>query len=134
MADVLTKSQRSYCMSRIKGKNTQPEIKLRRALWKAGLRYRLRGKLPGRPDLFFSKKMVAVFVDGCFWHGCPNHNQRPITNQEFWENKIHRNIERDERTASLLEASGWTVLRFWEHQVKRNTDYCVEIILEKLRK
>lgn len=134
MADVLTKAQRSYCMSRIKGQNTQPEINLRKALWKTGLRYCLHGKLPGRPDFFFSKQKVAIFVDGCFWHGCPKHGQRPSTNREFWEKKIQRNIYRDKRTASLLETSGWTVLRFWEHQVKNHLDNCIEIVRETLRK
>jgi len=104
-------------MSRIKGKNTGPELALRKSLWKRGLRYRLHYQVPGRPDVAFPGKRVAVFVDGCFWHGCPAHGVSPKSNAEFWKLKIRGNIERDQRVTSELENKGWRVLRFWEHEV-----------------
>jgi len=115
--DVLTKEQRSYNMSRIRGKNTKPEIALRKALWVLGLRYRLHYKLPGKPDIVFVGKKVAIFVDGCFWHGCPLHSTKPKTNSSFWKKKLQGNIDRDDKNKTLLEKSGWKVLRFWEHEI-----------------
>lgn len=116
--DVLTPRQRSHCMSRIRGRDTGPEMMLRRVLWSAKLRYRLHYQVPGRPDIAFPKAKVAVFVDGCFWHGCPQHSVRPKTNREFWKRKIATNINRDLAVVELLRAEGWSVLRFWEHEVK----------------
>lgn len=104
-------------MARVRSKDTAPELALRRALWQCGLRYRLRPALVGTPDLCFIAARVAVFVDGCFWHGCPQHYSAPVRNAEFWSRKVARNVERDRRTQSALEADGWTVLRIWEHEV-----------------
>ena len=106
-------------MARVRSKDTAPELTLRRALWQCGLRYRLRPLLAGTPDLCFITARVAVFVDGCFWHGCPQHYSAPVRNAEFWSRKVARNVERDRRTQSALEADGWTVLRIWEHEVTR---------------
>jgi len=122
MADVLTREQRSYNMSRIRGQNTKPEIILRKALWAAGLRYRIKNRLPGRPDIVFPSAKVAVFVDGCFWHGCPEHMTWPKNNADFWRQKIQRNMERDKEVGDRLEVLGWKLLRFWEHEIKSNTD------------
>ena len=105
-------------MARIRGKHTRPELLLRKALWAAGLRYRLHRKLPGTPDLAFVGARVAVFVDGCFWHGCPQHYSFPATRSEFWADKLRRNVERDARVGDELAALGWTVLRFWEHSLR----------------
>ncbi len=126
MSDVLTKDQRRYCMSRIRGKNTKPEISLRKALWAAGFRYRLKNRLPGRPDIVFPGKRLAVFVDGCFWHRCPRHCRVPTTNREFWENKLGKNVQRDKDVKMLLERQGWEVVRFWEHEIKESVSKCVE--------
>jgi len=120
--DVLTKEQRSHNMSQIRGKNTKPEIILRKALWALGLRYRLHYKLPGRPDIAFVSKKVAVFVDGCFWHGCELHGTKPKTNDKFWSNKIQDNIARDKRNNKILKDKGWKVLRFWEHDIKNSVE------------
>ncbi|MEQ9244500.1 MAG: very short patch repair endonuclease, partial [Nitratireductor sp.] len=120
MPDVLTEKQRSYCMSQIRGRNTGPEMKLRRVLWRAGLRYRLASKLPGRPDIVFPRQKVAIFVDGCFWHACPKHRIMPKSNARFWADKIERTVRRDREVNTRLSDLGWTVLRFWEHDV--NTD------------
>ena len=117
MADVLTKKQRSYCMSRIRGRDTGPELALRRAAWAAGLRYRVRNGLKGRPDIVFASARVAVFVDGCFWHGCPLHSVKLKTRAVFWAEKIERNRVRDAEVRIALKKQGWTVLRFWEHEI-----------------
>ena len=105
-------------MSRIRSKNTSPELSLRKSLWKRGLRYRCHARVCGiRPDLVFVGPRVVVFVDGCFWHGCPDHYVRPRTRTRFWQEKLRRNTERDRLQTELLEAEGWTVLRIWEHEV-----------------
>ncbi len=109
---------RSEQMSRIKGTHTAPERRLRTGLWTSGLRYRLHAKTPGgRPDLVFNRARVAVFIDGCFWHGCPLHYVRPRTRPDFWAEKLGANVDRDRRQTKLLEERGWIVLRFWEHEV-----------------
>jgi DNA mismatch endonuclease, patch repair protein len=107
-------------MSRIRGKDTTPELQLRRELWTRGVRYRLTSSLPGRPDIVIPKARLAIFVDGCFWHGCPVHYRSPSTRQDFWERKILKNQERDVKVTRLLEDDGWTVLRLWEHEVGEN--------------
>lgn len=132
--DVLTPRQRSHCMSRIRGRDTAPEVILRKALWSARLRYRLHCKIPGRPDIVFPRAKVAVFVDGCFWHGCPLHGVKPKTNYEFWQRKIGKNISRDRVVTELLRAEGWSVLRFWEHEVKQNASKVTAEIAEAVRK
>jgi len=118
VADVLTKKQRSYCMSRIRGRDTRPELALRRAAWAAGLRYRVKNGLKGRPDIVFASARLAVFVDGCFWHGCPLHSVKPKTRAVFWAGKIDRNRVRDVEVKAELKREGWAVLRFWEHEIK----------------
>lgn len=120
---------RSALMSRIRGKDTKPEMRLRRALWAQGLRYRLQYRTPvGRPDLVFPGPKVAVFVDGCFWHGCPHHYVRPRSRREFWSEKLEQNFSRDHRQTTELESSGWTVLRFWEHEIFESLDRVVSEI------
>jgi DNA mismatch endonuclease (patch repair protein) len=116
MADVLTAAQRQLNMSRIKGKNTKPEMLIRRGLHARGLRYRLHdGSLPGRPDLVFPKYRAAVFIHGCFWHahGC-GLSKTPATRQDFWRAKLSANATRDRRAIEALQAAGWRVLVIWE--------------------
>lgn len=132
--DVMTVEQRSRCMSNIKGKNTKPELQLRKALWARGLRYRVNAALIGRPDIVFPRQKLAIFVDGCFWHGCPIHGTNPVTNADFWENKIKGNIERDRRVTSQLTKLGWAVIRVWEHEIKECLDKVINNIIELLRK
>ncbi|HXS54014.1 MAG TPA: very short patch repair endonuclease [Usitatibacter sp.] len=122
MPDVLTPQQRSYCMSRIKGGDTKPEVQLRKALWRRGLRYRLRSKLMGRPDLVFPRHKVVIFVDGCFWHRCPKHFVRPRTNAARWERKLESNVSRDQRVSSALKIIGWRVIRVWEHEIRDDSE------------
>jgi DNA mismatch endonuclease (patch repair protein) len=115
-------------MSRIRGKHTGPELALRSALWREGLRYRVHVSLPGKPDLAFPSARVAVFIDGCFWHGCPEHSTRPKANAGFWREKIGGNIARDTRVNEALKSLGWRVLRFWEHDLSRNVQRPVTVI------
>ncbi len=132
-SDVMTPAQRSRCMSRIRNKNTKPELALRKELWASGLRYRIHCSLPGRPDIVFPGKRVAVFVDGCFWHGCPEHGVSPKTNAAFWKKKIRGNIERDTMITSKLKGLGWTVLRFWEHEINGDLKGVLDRIKSVLR-
>lgn len=121
MADVLTKEQRQLNMRNIKGKNTKPEILLRRALHARGLRYRLHCKeLPGSPDLVFPKYRAVIFVHGCFWHrhGC-KHTSMPSTRKDFWEQKFLQNVRRDSKVVTELEQAGWRVGIVWECQLKK---------------
>lgn len=104
-----------------RSRDTKPELAVRRLVHAAGLRYRvdyapLRDRRRLRADLVFTRAKVAVFVDGCFWHGCPEHHTAAKTNVEFWTAKVTRNRDRDSRTNSTLRDAGWTVLRFWEHE------------------
>lgn len=113
-------------MSRVRGKDTGPEMSVRRALWAAGLRYRLHDKtLPGHPDIVFPSRRIAVLVHGCFWHGhkdCPRH-RIPKSRVEWWTAKLHRNQDRDAEVRVKLAAAGWSVIVIWEceaeHPAKR---------------
>lgn len=100
-------------------RDTSPEIAVRRLLYQAGLRYRVdHAPLGGRrrADIVFTRKQIAVFIDGCFWHGCPQHATIPKANRDYWLPKLQRNIERDRETDTILGENGWTVLRYWEHE------------------
>lgn len=121
-------------MARVKGKNTSPERLLRSALWRAGTRYRLNYKTPmGRPDMVFPGARVAVFVDGCFWHGCPAHYSRPRSSVEFWSGKLLANVERDSRLTLGLEAADWRVVRIFEHEVYLDLDEVVRVVEAAMR-
>lgn len=102
-------------MSAIHSKNTKPELVLRKALWAKGLRYRIHYGAE-KIDIAFPSRKVAVFVDGCFWHGCPIHSHLPKSNKEYWAPKLKKNMLRDEQTTRKLTQEGWRVLRFWEHE------------------
>jgi DNA mismatch endonuclease, patch repair protein len=120
MADVHNKETRSYNMSQIKGKNTKPEMLVRKFLHANGFRYRLHVKdLPGKPDIVLPKYKTVIFVHGCFWHehGC-HLFKWPSTNQEFWKNKISENIERDKRAIKVLKKLEWKIIILWECDLK----------------
>lgn len=106
-------------MSTLARRDTKPEVDLRRALHRRGLRFRVQLKVPGNGrrtiDIAFTRARLAVYVDGCFWHGCPEHHVLPRANSEWWQWKIDLNRRRDVSTDSELTAAGWAVLRFWEH-------------------
>ncbi|MBM4273681.1 MAG: DNA mismatch endonuclease Vsr [Deltaproteobacteria bacterium] len=123
MADIFTQEKRSRIMAAVKGKDTQIELQVRKELHKRGLRYRLHIKeLPGKPDLVFPRYKVALFVNGCFWHGHANCQKAslPSSNIEFWEKKIRRNRERDIASITKLQELGWRCLVLWECQLDRN--------------
>jgi len=120
--DVLTEEQRRRCMAANKGKNTKPELKLRKKLWSLGYRYRIGHGLPGKPDIVFVSRRLVIFVDGCFWHHCPLHFQMPKANRDFWERKIARNVARDAQVNEQLAAAGWHVIRIWEHELRQGVD------------
>ena len=138
MADKFTPSQRSHCMSRIRGKNTKPEILVRKGLHARGFRFRLHNKnLPGSPDIVLPKYGVAIMVNGCFWHGHKGccYATKPKTNIEFWETKIARNLHRDEVTTAHLEALGWTVITVWECELRNSSqlDDRLDALAEEIR-
>jgi DNA mismatch endonuclease (patch repair protein) len=123
MADVHSKEIRSYNMSRIKSKDTKPELLVRKFLHKNGFRYRLHVKnLPGKPDIVLPKYKTVIFIHGCFWHG---HNGCkyyvvPKTRTEWWLNKINGNAANDSNTEKLLRAAGWNIIKIWECELKKN--------------
>ena len=133
MTDVLNPQQRSYCMSQIRGKDTKPEIVFRKALWREGFRYSLKYKLYGKPDIILPGRKIAVFIDGCFWHGWPLHYNKPNTNKKFWKEKIKKNIERDKQVNRYLKKNGWQVVRYWEHQVKNSLAVCIKNFTKKCK-
>lgn len=117
-------------MSKIRGKNSIPELLLRRALWAKDIRFRIhRRDLPGRPDLVIDKYKLVVFVDGDFWHGYDWAIRKPKTNQGFWIPKIERNMQRDREVNEQLELLGYTVMRFWEHDVRKNLQACINQLM-----
>lgn len=126
---------RSENMRRIKGKDTSIENLLRKELWKRGLRYRKNVKeIIGKPDIVFKGKKLAIFADSEFWHGKQliEGEYIPKTNTEYWVKKITRNIERDKEVNQKLKNDGWTVLRFWEADIRKNVSNCADIIEDAL--
>ena len=139
MSDTLSQTRRSYNMSRIRGKNTKPEILVRKGLHARGFRFRLHNKkLPGSPDIVLPKYGVAIMVNGCFWHGHKGcrYATKPKSNVEFWETKIARNRHRDEVTTAHLEALGWTVITIWECELRTNSqlDDRLNTLAEEIRR
>jgi len=133
MADKMTPQQRHYCMSRIRGKATKPELLVRHWLWSHGYRYRLNVKsVPGKPDIVLRKYHTAIFVNGCFWHGhedCRLYSV-PKSNTDFWMSKVQRNRKRDQEEYKALHDAGWQVVVIWECQLRKavldNTMHYVE--------
>ncbi|MBB6173356.1 DNA mismatch endonuclease (patch repair protein) [Nocardiopsis mwathae] len=128
-SEAVRKSMRSN-----KGRDTKPELAVRRAVHARGLRYRVSARplpdLRRTADLVFIRSKVAVFIDGCFWHGCPEHHTGSKTNAAFWADKVRRNRERDRETDTLLTKAGWTVIRSWEHEA---TEAVVERIIRVVK-
>lgn len=121
-------------MSRIRGTETKIEIKLRKELWRLGYRYR---KNPsgyfGKPDILLKKYCTVIFVDSCFWHGCPKHYRIPLSNVEFWKEKIERNRARDKKVNRHYKKMGWKVIRIWEHEIKNDMNKAIAKIVYLLR-
>jgi DNA mismatch endonuclease (patch repair protein) len=137
MVDTITSERRSWNMSRIRARDTGPELRLRSLLHRAGFRFRLHAKkLPGRPDIVLPKYRTAIFVHGCFWHrhsGCRNATT-PSTRAEFWQDKFDSNVRRDARNRADLEAVGWTVMTVWECELKADAEEVVRRVASELRR
>lgn len=122
MTDTLTKEQRRKNMKAIKS-ISELETRVSRELWKNGYRYRRNTKnLVGKPDISIKKYKVAIFIDSCFWHQCPEHANMPKTNADFWKKKLERNKERDKEVNRNYKENGWNIKRIWEHEVKNDLD------------
>lgn len=133
--DRFTKSQRSRCMSHIKGKNTSLEKVFRKAVSTLKIRgYRLHARITGRPDLYFPASRIAVFVDGCFWHGCPRCYSLPASHKAFWTDKVNKNRKRDRVVNAELRKAGIRVVRFWGHQIKKNPQQCAQKLQRIIQK
>jgi DNA mismatch endonuclease (patch repair protein) len=137
MADVHSKTIRSYNMSRIRSKNTKPEILVRKFLFSKGFRYKLHDKnLPGKPDIILPKYKTAIFVNGCFWHGhvgC-KYYVVPKSRTEWWLNKINSNISRDTQKHAKLKKEGWKVIVIWECKLKKNLEVQLKKVVSELDK
>lgn len=130
----MTREQRHKNMSHIRSKDTKPEVLLRKALWKRGIRYRKNyADLPGKPDIVLTRYKIAVFVDGDFWHA-RGHQDSPgeqvASNKEYWQKKLRNNVERDKAVNDVLTEDGWLVLRFWSSDVMKHLDDCINQILQ----
>ena len=132
--DRHTPEQRRRNMQRVKSKDTSIELALRTALWHEGIRYRKNYKgVPGHPDIAITRYRIAVFCDSAFFHGKDYETRKkPETHAEFWDRKIRRNMERDREVETQLRALGWTVLRFWDDEIKKNLPGCVQAVKEAI--
>lgn len=133
MTDVFDEKTRSNIMSKIRSKNTRAEILLRKGLWAKKLRgYRVHPKMLGNPDVVYSSKKIVIFVDGDFWHGYNWKILGKIPPKGYWQEKIERNIKRDEKYTKELLEGGWRVLRFWEHEIYSELDKCIDDVHKAL--
>lgn len=128
--DRITKEQRSKVMSSIKAKS-KLEDTVTKELWKRGLRFRRNVRsLKGTPDIAIKKYKIVIFIDSCFWHCCPIHGKIPKSNVEFWEKKLKRNMEHDKEVNEYYQSQGWILLRFWEHEIRKDLDGVINAIIE----
>jgi DNA mismatch endonuclease (patch repair protein) len=124
---------RSATMRAIRSKDSKIETSVRLILWRKGFRYRKNvASMRGKPDLVFRKKHVVVFVDSCYWHGCPKHCRMPSSNREYWTRKISNNVNRDKETTKYYRNLGWTVVRAWEHQIKDDFQGIISKIIKAI--
>jgi len=135
MPDKFSKETRSRIMSHIRSKNTKVELAFRKELVRKGLRgYRIHKKIIGNPDIVFTKKKIAVFIDGDFWHGYNWKIKGKTPPKEYWQEKIQKTIGRDKKINSMLKKDGWTVIRFWEHEIKSDIVACIQKVSSLLKK
>ncbi|MBI2667380.1 DNA mismatch endonuclease Vsr [Candidatus Woesearchaeota archaeon] len=133
MPDKFDKATRSSIMSKIRHKNTSLEVNFRKLLWKNGIRgYRVNYKLPGKPDIAFVSKKTVIFLDGDFWHGYNWKKLGKVPPKRYWQSKIQKNINRAKKYNRQLKKDDWKVIRFWEHEVKKNPEICINKIKEVL--
>lgn len=133
--DSVSKTKRSAIMRAVKGKNTKIERDFSNLLRARGFRFSKNSKtILGKPDIVFKKQRILVFIDSCFWHGCPKHLRMPSSNKKYWQVKIERNIGRDKEITRKLKHAGWRVIRVWEHAIVANTERSAQRITKALEK
>jgi DNA mismatch endonuclease (patch repair protein) len=132
MTDIFTPEKRSWVMSRIRGTNTKIDLKMKKMLADAGHKWEMYPKMFGNPDFVHRRKKIIIYCDGDFWHGYKyNEKKRPA--KKFWQDKIENNMKRDQRYTRKLRQKGWSVLRFWEHDIERNPEKCLRRITAKIK-
>ena len=131
MADIFTKEKRSWVMSRIRGTNTKIDLKMKKMLQETGHKLEMYPKMYGSPDFVLKRKKIIIYCDGDFWHGY-RYQVKKKPSKKFWRDKIERNMERDARITRKLRREGWSVLRFWEHDIEKKPEKCVRRIRKKI--
>jgi DNA mismatch endonuclease (patch repair protein) len=132
MADTVSKKKRSEIMSKVRSKDSKIEVDFRKAIWKAGFRYRKNPtKYFGKPDIVLPKHKTAIFIDSCFWHGCKRHCRLPSARRKYWTAKIERNKERDKEVNRHYKKIDWKLVRVWEHETKRGIAKAISGIEKK---
>ena len=132
MPDIFTPEKRSWVMSRIRGTNTKIDLKMNDMLGNSRYKYEMYPKMFGNPDFILTRKKIVIFCDGDFWHGYKYHEKKRLS-KKFWRDKIERNMRRDAMVSRRLRRKGWSVLRFWEHDIEKNPDKCMRRIQSKSR-
>lgn len=133
MADIFTPEKRSWIMSRIRSTNTKIDLEMKKILNKNKIKHSMYPKMFGNPDFIIEKKRIAVFCDGDFWHGY-KYNEKKKPSKKFWRDKIETNMRRDQRITRKLRREGWSVLRFWEHDIEKRPEACVSRIKRKINR
>jgi len=129
--DIFTPEKRSWVMSRIRGTNTKIDLQMNEILQGLGFEYKMYPKMFGNPDFVLEEHRIIIYCDGDFWHGYNYHNKKK-PRQKFWRDKIERNMRRDQRITRKLRREGWSVLRFWEHDIEKRTRVCIDKIIRKI--
>jgi len=132
LLDNLSKEQRRKVMQSIRSTGTGIENAVSKALWRRGFRFRRNATLPGKPDISIKRRKIVIFVDSCFWHGCPIHGKIPKTNSEYWDEKIERNKKRNEYINNYYSSIGWKVVRIWEHSINADLEATIDEIAKIL--
>lgn len=132
MADIFTPEKRSWVMSRIRSTNTKIDLKMKKMLEENKIKFEMYPKMFGNPDFVLKNKKIIIFCDGDFWHGY-KYNEKKRLPKKYWREKIETNMRRDRRITRKLRREGWSVLRFWEHDIEKRTDVCINRILKKIR-
>jgi DNA mismatch endonuclease (patch repair protein) len=131
MTDIFTPEKRSWVMSRIRGTNTKIDLAMRDMLSDMGFKFKMYPKMYGNPDFVFSRKKIVIYCDGDFWHGF-NYDKKKKPSKKYWRNKIQGNMKRDLKITRKLRRDGWSVLRFWEHDIENNPEKCMARIYRKI--
>ena len=132
MTDIFTTEKRSWVMSRIRGTNTKIDLEMKKMLEDLGYKFEMYPKMYGNPDFVHRRKRIIIYCDGDFWHGYRYHKKKKLS-KKFWRDKIEENMRRDARYSRKLRKEGWSVLRFWEHDIEKNPDKCKSRIYRKFK-